>query len=265
MRMAKKRLFEEKYGTIPALRDFLPDWTDNSRYRFPAKMTPQLWAWQFLRRNQHYRSLWGTFFYDEFRENPDLLQKAGSLRSSRADDGSIEFVSTDKRLAKLCNSASTFYRYFGILSFPPSPAEDFPDIDFEIRQMRKHPIRGINEKIKKRKTSGEDITYVFSLDVSLERQLDEAKDFLENERKRKGITEFRMRSKEYPAYLRILDAKLHYQKTDVIAKVVFPARANSSEYNHKHSALQNVRDHYDAAKTLRDRDYRLLAGCRNKK
>jgi len=54
---AKPTLLEKEVASYtPKKTNWLPDWTDESSYNFdPAQVTPEQWAWEFLRRNRRYQ------------------------------------------------------------------------------------------------------------------------------------------------------------------------------------------------------------------
>jgi hypothetical protein len=45
----------------PSQADWLPDWTDSTKYPEPEKTSWRGWAWEFLRRNAKYQMVWQQF------------------------------------------------------------------------------------------------------------------------------------------------------------------------------------------------------------
>jgi hypothetical protein len=223
----------------PKKPDWLPDWQDINNYPKPKKATGRVWAWEFLRRNLQYQQLWEKYSV-----------------SGHAD--------------RLWDIRPVFRTEFGVSS-PAPPAMPFthPDFEWRPRFTTQKPRYWIMPE-EDDGGNGPDLADVdidhpaevlvkFDLRCQIDAQLIAVDTILNKELKRLKntrvlIAEPRARFDRYQKYLRVLDAKLSGATNKTIAVEILGIKNDDSE-NQKDTA------HYafEAAKRLRDKDYRFLA------
>jgi len=232
-------LFEERYAFIPALQDYLPDWKNAEAYNF-IEMTPQLWAWQFLRRNSRYRNLWGMFFYDAIAEigDPSVISNIHANFENNRFSG---FVTSQPSLEKIRRSAEIVADLFSLECFPPSPQNDRPPIRFKRMAKKEHALE-----------------ISFNLYDPIEVNIKRLKEIIKETKAELMITDTRLRPNKYANYLRIFDAGLHYCSDDhEIAAVIYSTNENS--YSAGYPASDLVRKQRETAKQLVNTGYRAIA------
>ncbi len=60
-----------------------PDWRDASSYDYTQELSPEAWAWEFLRRNSEYRAAWSR---QAQRANAELAQRSQAREALSAAD-----------------------------------------------------------------------------------------------------------------------------------------------------------------------------------
>lgn len=212
----------------------VPDWHGESGYPAPNKSTlPQMWAWQFLRRNPEYRTFWE--------------EKIQPLIDETFVPGPLVLELGER---------------FGLMWMPPSPSAQFGSF-FKAagtRELRRWSSGGSYELNLKE----HEVAYIFNMSLPLEAQfqraLTQAKAFQEH-KKRKGILTFnevRQHVDKYVTYLRILDADDAGVSNEEIEEVIFHNLSNIYPEKQRTKTLLNYRR---AARKLRDNGYRGLAGA----
>jgi len=73
----------------------MPDWRNLEEYAYTRTISPQGWAWEFLRRNKEYRAARAALLEIAMAEQkatrPDLAEKKNALRSQLASFGLLSF------------------------------------------------------------------------------------------------------------------------------------------------------------------------------
>jgi Uncharacterized conserved protein (DUF2285) len=96
----------------------------------------------------------------------------------------------------------------------------------------------------------------FDLDRPIEAQLKRAKELLARQAAQSERVKFRLRSDQYPKYLRLLDAKAADASTSKIAELIYPQVNNKYP---EYEGNRRARDDLKIAERLRDRDFRRIA------
>lgn len=116
------------------------DWRNPEDYRFCEDLSPQLWAWQFLRRNPDYHKDY-DWFIDRWRQLEEAYGKAPNRDFNRwktdplayaPDEMTVNFCADDKSCAspdgdKVLIECAMGARW-GFYKFPNSPDVEFPDV-----------------------------------------------------------------------------------------------------------------------------------------
>ena len=143
------------------------------------------------------------------------------------------------------------------LCLPPSPSKNEPkkDLIFKMpfilyRGPSKSGVIHFNCPLDQN-----EMLVWFNLSWPISSQVADAKHALVQAAKEthQGVVKFRYRVEHYQNYLRVLDARLANTSNNEIAAVLYPKLSDH------HSAVQRVRDDFDAAKRLRDKDFWLIA------
>ena len=225
--------------------DWLPDWQNVSAYPGDSQVTGSRWSWEFLRRNSQYQD-----DYDKLAEGNSTL--ASLWRNLEMTDGlsSLAVNGKPKEIHEKETEGNAFIRAmqakYGIRKglLPPAPWQaDHANI-FELTTMyaysgEKQP----NEEILK-----------FDLTMPFEPQLRMAKRILESH-KYQHIPDVRHRVDLFPQYLRLLDGEVSGATQDEMSKIIYPHIKNTHP---DFSGRDRVKKALNAARRLRDGDYRLL-------
>ncbi len=228
----------------PNKPDWLPDWTDITKYPDPKKATGRVWAWEFLRRNPQYQQRWEEY--------------------SASGSGD-----------RLMYIRPRFETEFAVLSpVPPSMPFTHPDFEWRLRfttQSAMHWILPVGwEDIEGFELPEIDLDHPaevlvkFDLRVPLNPQLRNARKVLETEAERltgAGVLSGEPRAwfDKYQKYLRVLDAKLSGVNRKTMAVEILDIKNDDPEYQ-----KGQVDYAFRAAKRLRDKDYRFLAALEGK-
>ncbi len=111
-------------GYLAPYLDWLPDWKDESQYCYLLNASPQKFAWEFLRRNRHYLSMYDSILVEYGSE---LLNKAVELKITRNETGKVIVKNGNDDCAILHSTIEYFHSNFGVLNFPAAPWQN----DFE--------------------------------------------------------------------------------------------------------------------------------------
>jgi Family of unknown function (DUF6499) len=210
----------------------VPDWRDPAQYPHPRDCSLRQWAWEFLRRNPEYRSLWREHiepFYDPaFRYQDQDVGPVGPAHDVPAD-----------------RQAGLVHR-FGLDSFPPSPDDHRPPLFIRAG------LRYIGEREARLLLYEGQIAVIFDLTRPIGRQMAAAKKLLTEEKKRSGHREHRNRIEHFVPYLCTLDAVYAGATHTEIGARLFEDQSAETR-------LFTVRDYWDAATRLRDRDFLFIA------
>jgi hypothetical protein len=202
---------------------WLPDWRNASPYPDLKNTGGQQWAWEFLRRNPEYQRL-------RARLKPQ------------------------SKPAKILGFKVKFHIMTMDLTPPPSPSENEPkDLIFEkpfilYRGPSKSGPIPLDWAIEQNQ-----LIALFNLSWPISPQVAHLKKALVQAAKESHQrAKFRRTVRHYQNYLRVLDAKLAHARNKEIAGVLYSKLSDDS-------ALQRVRDDFDAATRLRDKDFWLIA------
>jgi hypothetical protein len=231
---------------------WLPDWKNQSLYTLPNSATRLDWAWQFLRRNPEYQRLW-----KKLRANKPVQVQASAQRAMRH----APFQRVGRRPRPYLYETRVFIEQFGIATVPPDPAQPKANLRFVkqfIRFAQKPSdwptARGSYEVST---VLDEDQLLVwFDLGEFTDPQLRNTKRLLKGRASR--INRFYFAPKNYPIYLRLLDAKEAQASQRQIASTLYPRVGNVHPYFYGN---RRVRKDLKIAERLRDRDFwRIAAG-----
>lgn len=270
--------------------EWMPDWRDESTYKFPKRQNLTGWAWEFLRRNPAYQNAWQDNYVDgPLRWIRELLGNRGSL--SEAESKSIYADNEDRFDNMHCDP-------------PALPGETEKQYMARVERSRMVPLGCHLSEIFG--LSGPDIcdpaednfqkpfgpvflslfgpTFVpwspcapikhglvpeapghfvarFDLNLPINLQLDRIKRTMNAQRsslsKEGHISPISKRPHTdlYPRYIRLLDGKQSGASNSEMASVLFPTMSN--EYP-GYQGNRSVKNQLRAAEKLRDRDYRYL-------
>lgn len=198
--------------------NWLPDWTDITKYPDHEKVTPREWAWEFLRRNAKYQRLW--------KKLASLQAPSGFIFKGSEAHKTLEIY---KRLEEI---KERFEKEFGVSNpAPPSMAVADADIDWQPQYWIK-PVNWPDHHDFD--MTGADLNHPAELLVKLDLrlqigpQLDSVRTILKSEAKKLGLKEPRGQFQKYPAYLRVLDAKVSGATANAIAEKILGSRMKST-------------------------------------
>lgn len=235
---------------------WLPDWKDASLYPDAVSTQSTQWAWEFLRRNPKYYNLHEALVAD-FKEQPQLLERASLLVGRRHLDGTFEVPCPSPELQPLCAVLMAFHSLFGLINFPPCPATRRPEIRFEPIRIMRVPEGAASAATNDLLIFKNQLLCIFELEQPLKNQIKYIEGILEAAKKAQRIQDFRMRTNKYKNYLRILDADAQKIPNDEIAAVIFPHIKNS--YADGYAGRKRVLESLDSAMELRNTTFRMLA------
>ena len=243
--------------------DWLPDWTDKTKYPDPKHTSRRQWAWEFLRRNAGYQQLCNE--NDAYLHRGDNLKKVQPGTETYQELEESEPLSTGKMRSP---------KEFGLLlRAPPSmPSTDPRFGDRRPRFLTEHvthwmrPVNWPSEEfgpfeIHEVLEDPAEVVISVNLRWSLRRQVDAAERLLKAEKKHLtslGIlkaSDRRMKPEHFQSYLRLLDAEAKKASPKEMAEVIFGIIDKYPD----HKGQQRVHDGLKSAKFLRDRGYMFLA------
>ena len=244
------------YETSPAPA-WLPDWRDPSAYPDARQLWPDLWAWEFVRRNPRYRQLWKSCIRP-------FVDSSGHYDSDSAMDTRRR---RHPRFAR--DPCMTIAKRFGLCHALPPEASAPTGIILSGNFARSAPERwvplpsgGVRIELTGKLRHNE-ACYVLQLDAPIDPQLRMIGIFAKaasRQLARKGkITPLQSRAHipKFPLYLRTLDAVEAHATWNKIAKVFYPNEENSVGNSYRVS--KRIENFYEAACRIRDKDYRYLA------
>jgi hypothetical protein len=202
-----------------------PDWRNAAHYRSPRNTSPLQWAWEFLRRNPEYQTLWAKRIKHNYKPANFPTPAIPEFRD----------------------------KFHIIEDPPPSPAENKP------KYLRFGPpfilLRGPGKggpiSLDWSICQNEMIVF-FDLTYPIPRQLQVLNEaMVKHAPKRTPEFRFNRWTEKYPTYLRLLDA-IH---AGVDQQTIIQNLYNLGNQN----ARQTFRDHLRAAKLLRDKDFWRIA------
>ncbi len=231
------------------------DWKNEKDYDYMDNHTPELWAWEFLRRNPEYRKDWDTALAiwkknnksdapnywaplfgsscSEENHQPDTLSFSGARSKWGLYIDEIINPDIDKPLVEY--PYSLFYTYDSFYE-----KDDF------------HLLPELNDL---------ECVTVFDLAKPIQQQLEHFKSILEDYQSSLAayteleIPKVKNKSIYWKDYIRILDAyEANAEKKD-IASVIFPEKTNTHP---EYYGNETVRDSLEAAEKIRDENYRKI-------
>ena len=240
-------------GYIPPSLSWLPDWEKAEEYAYLENASSKQFAWEFLRRNSHYRAM-REIISEEYADKTELLEAAENMFLERNTDGSLEVKISNDALQCFDQVLHSFYIYFGILSFPLHPSTKLAEPVFETVK-----ILGGNEE----KThldfhiSDDEVACIVDLEIPLSdsiRVMKKNLTALKKSKKSENIKDRRRQSSEqYIRYLRILDGHAKGHQNTRISEVIHPNLENVEG-----SLAENIKDAHKAAKLLMNNRYKFL-------
>lgn len=228
------------------------DWKNEKDYDYTKDHTPELWAWEFLRRNPEYRKDWEktlALWENAIDDKPNLWAQLFNVDCSKenyqtrtlpfkgARDKWGLFLpeiinpSIDKPLVEWPFSFFHTYGYY----YGKDDLDNFPDL------------------------KSTEVLAVFDMAKPIQQQLEYFKELLEEDQNyllaytELNIPEVKNKPGYRKDYIRILDALEVNAETKEIASVIFPSEENSKPEYHGN---RMVRDSLVAAKKFRDGMYR---------
>lgn len=233
------------------------DWTDSKAYEFTSALTPEQWAWEFLRRNPEYRSQWQAFW--ETRQSLEAIYGRPPDRDFNAWKQDLRaWVPASECGAGECRMDQdkvliecAFGARWGFYKFPPDPDQD--DAVGRGLLTWREPDREGPEPLglEDRGYLGDDLAKValgFDLRLPLRAQLEQAKrllQVLQRQRRQQGMQLMTVVNfvAQWRLYLRLLDAE--------------GQGANRSEMARRFG-LSALEDNLSAARAMADGGYRSL-------
>lgn len=217
----------------------LQDWHDEAAYPDPLSAPRRRWAWEFLRRNREYQRAWAELIAPYMSDDGfDSDRSRADLRGKGEDEDALKIMR----------------ERFGIAFVPPDPADAAILPVFETNLIV--TVRG---NFKKRPEEEE---VLFNLEwpigpqiIAAQHHLDRMKKHREDkgeilpEAKRNHIERWR-------DYLRLLDAETAGATTRRMAEIIYPEVDNVDP---DYAGNRTVLNRLNAARKLRDGDYRLIA------
>ena len=236
---------------MPPESTWVPNWKDENQYPHPKNTVPSMWAWEFLRRNAKYQSLWKKIMLPAMKNT--------------------SFI----RPNSYWEAKSQLEQEFGVLHPPPpwlssadivtkmlwNPPRFIPAVTVEMRKVG-WPVDEEDPYVVENVLDGTEALAKFDLRFPLLRQLKEVERTLRVRIKdlKKGgqlqMVRKQGRFSLYRNYLRLLDGKKAGAKRSEMAKAVFLKALGDNKLR--------VRDSLKAAERLRDYDYRFLAALPKK-
>jgi hypothetical protein len=210
----------------------VPDWRDPAQYPHPRDCSLRQWAWEFLRRNPEYRSLWrehiGPFYDPAFRYQE---QDVGPVGPAHGVPHNVQ--------------AELVHR-FGLDSFPPSPNDYRPPLFI------RSGLRYTGEREARLLLYEGQIAVIFDLTRPIGGQMATARRLFVKEQRQSGHRKHRNRVRLFASYLRALDGVDAGATHTEVGAVLFGGQPTATR-------LFTVRDYWDAAGKLRDKDYLFVA------
>jgi len=209
------------------------DWRDPAVYAFTAGLSPQQWAWEFLRRNPEYRRQWQAFWvtwqaleaaygsppnrdFNAWKQDPRAWVPA-----AECGDGECR-VDRDKVLIECALGAR-----WGFYKFPPDPAED--DVVGRGLLVWREPERNAPVPLDPDDADylgadPEKLALGFDLALPLREQLDQAKRLLQVLQRQRPLQPRSTASQRacWTLYLRLLDAEAAGAGPEIMAGLCAP-------------------------------------------
>lgn len=209
------------------------DWKNETDYDYTKDHTPELWAWEFLRRNPDYRNDWeialSSSCYKE-SDHPETL----SFKGGRSKWGLLFDHIIDPNVEK--------------------PSVDYPYCLFYTYGYY-YDKEDLNSLPDLKKT---EVLALIDLAKPIPQQLDHFKALLEEDQNYSiaysdlHIPTVKNKPIYWKDYIRLLDAIETNARITEIASIIFPHKSNSHpDFN----GNKSVRDSHAAAKKIRDENY----------
>jgi Proteobacterial transcriptional regulator-like domain len=210
---------------------WLPDW--RGAYPDTKKASAHQWAWEFLRRNPEYQRLWEKVIKPTYK---------------------CKTLEREKHSGPILAFKKKFHIMATDLEPLPSPSEDeAKDLSFDAPFILLRAPDGRGPIEFPCAIEQNEMLVFFNLSWPILPQLALVKEALiQAERAEHQAARFRRRANHYPTYLRLLDAKAAGVGTRELVETLYAKLSNAN-------ALQTMRDHFRAAKRLRDKDFWLIA------
>ncbi len=241
--------------------DWLPDWTCQEEYPDQNYTSSRQWAWEFLRRNPHYRN---DYYLLTKVSNEGLFPFSFSLKRELTIEDLPECEmkewlvdqNRDKRRKQKFPEDYIKLKYGVETILPPS----YESVEEFHHPYIPKPLNDIVDPLFERQPKGQQVILSFNISLPIVPQIEEVKILLEKEQKKRDLSLLRKhyRPQDYIKFLRILDAAASGVTNYEIGSVIFPDY-KSGEYSDPDSLLRHVRKSRRTAERFRDKDYRWLA------
>ena len=209
----------------------MPDWKVPDDYLFTCELTPELWAWQFLRRNPEYRKDY-AWFIETWRAleadygvapDRDFNRWKADARATVPDAWRDQLCGRDGGCSSGGNSGADDERIliecgmgakWGFYKFPVDPALEFPEIPDQLlwrdQDIRAETVEGQAQPYE--------IDLRFDLRLSLKEQLEGARRYLATQQKTAREADQLFDVEQLTRLLRRLDAAR--ESTEAITSVL---------------------------------------------
>jgi hypothetical protein len=214
----------------------IPDWKDSDAYPTDEVTQMNVWAWEFLRRNEEYRHFW--------IEKVLTFDKATQETRRQMTPYHEELQSRFGILFAVHPSEATGPRFIAGYTYSPEKDGHFT---FALTKFQVLAVVDLRLSLEEQ--------FRDLLNITRAHQLSK-KDANEIDPKRVR------RSKKYRSYLRILDADASGAERSETEPILFPNVSNAYEDDRRRSKMYD--NHLAEARRLRDFGYRAL-GNRDKK
>jgi hypothetical protein len=212
----------------------VPDWRNPAQY--PSDCSLRQSAWEFLRRNPEYRARWREHIEPSYDPTLRFQDRVGAVEPAYG-------VPPEKQ-------AELVHR-FSLETFPPSPNDNYPPL------FTGTGLCWTEERGPRMLLYPGQIAVIFDLERPIEWQMAEARRIFAREQKyakeeKRIKPAHRNRTELFARYLRVLDGVDAGATHTEIGAVLFKNQSSKQR-------LFAVRDYWDAATRLRDKDYLFIA------
>ncbi|MDF1527400.1 MAG: DUF6499 domain-containing protein [bacterium] len=246
--------------------DWLPDWRNESEYPDPERASRFDWGWAFLRRNPKYQKDWN--YLQALLQLPgdmvgDWYDVTGKLKPVSETPGPVmqEWLDNCSSISNFQYHVSYMAEAYGLRGEPKDPSESTITRSFWPNNQRGTVYGGVMGRWSREfYLPRNECVAIFDLSLPIGPQLKIIRSNLLNVQKEYkedggGFPAPRVRSKDYPVYLRILDAKIRGVTHATIASAIYPNMSNDYP---DYPASRKIKDHLQEAIRLRDYGYRDL-------
>ncbi len=232
-------------------------WRNEKNYDYMDNHTPELWAWEFLRRNPKYRKDWVSAM--KMRKDEIIKHKKEKhLDCPLFPPNCIKEYDQPEKIY-FEGARNKWGLYFDEII---NPNIDKPRVDQTYSLFwSNNYFLGKDDLDFLPDLKKYEVLIAIDLEQGIQSQLERYKYILEDYQKdqevHSDLVVQKVKNKKiyWKDYIRILDAKENNAETREIASIIFPKLGNSHpDYN----GNKMVIDSYDAAKKIRDENYKKI-------